>query len=246
MDPILYNAASGGRTGFDRQGVVANNLANVNTTGFRADVYQASTLYATTEDGSNTNGPAFAVQEPSGVDLSQGSIITTGRNLDVAMDSEGWLAVRDKQGKEAYTKAGNLHVDANGLLVTGAGNLVLGNGGPISIPPAQSIGIGSDGTISIVPLGGKSSTMIDRLKLVKLNKTNITKNSEGLLQQKSGGIAPPDASLRVMSGALEGSNVKAIDQMMQMITTGREYETHMQVMSTVNSNSQTLAQLLHE
>ncbi|WP_454783916.1 flagellar basal-body rod protein FlgF [Legionella sp. WA2024007413] len=245
MDPILYNAAGGGRTGFKRQEIIANNLANVNTPGFKADLYQAQTLYANM-NGSN-GGPAFAIQNPSTVDLSPGDIMTTGRNLDIAIEGNGWFAVGTGQGQEAYTKAGNLRLDVNGLLTTASGHPVLGNGGPISIPPAQSIDIGTDGTITVVPQGGdpKSAVILDRIKLVTLDKNNIIKNSEGLFQLKNGG-APiaADGNVKVKSGAIEGSNVNAVDQMVEMITSGREYDSHMKLIATMEDNLQKLAQVL--
>ncbi|KTD41054.1 flagellar basal-body rod protein FlgF [Legionella parisiensis] len=247
MDPILYNAAGGGRIGFKRQEIIANNLANVSTPGFKADMYQAQTMYANT-DGSG-KGPSFSIQNPSAVDLSPGEIMTTGRNLDLAIEGNGWFAVSNSQGKEAYTKAGNLHLDINGLLTTGSGHPVLGNGGPISIPPAQSVNIGIDGTITVVPLGGdpKSAAIVDRIKLVTLDKNNVVKNSEGLFQLNNGGTpTAADGSVKVRSGAIEGSNVNAIDQMVEMITSGREYDAHMKLISTVEDNFQKLAQVLQE
>lgn len=247
MDPIIYNAASGGQIGFRRQEIIANNLANVSTPGFKADMYQAQTMYANM--GGSDSGPAFAVQNPSVADLSPGEIMTTGRNLDIAIQGNGWFAVNNSQGKEAYTKAGNLRLDVNGILTTASGHPLLGNGGPISIPPAQSIDIGADGTITVVPLGGdpKSATILDRIKLVTLDKNNIIKNSEGLFQLKNGGIpTAADGSVKVKSGAIEGSNVNAIDQMVEMITSGREYDANMKVMSTMEDNLQKLAQVLQE
>ncbi|CAM2930113.1 flagellar basal-body rod protein FlgF [Legionella steigerwaltii] len=247
MDPILYNAAGGGRIGFKRQEIIANNLANVNTPGFKADMYQAQTMYANM--GGSDSGAAFAIQNPNALDLSPGDITTTGRNLDIAIEGNGWFAVSNSQGKEGYTKAGNLRLDVNGMLTTASGHPVLGNGGPISIPPAQEINIGADGTITVVPLGGdpKSAAILDRIKLVTLDKNNIVKSSEGLYQLKNGGTPPAaDASVQVRSGAIEGSNVNAIDQMVEMITSGREYDAHMKVMSTVEDNFLKLAQVLHE
>jgi len=140
-----------------------------------------------------------------------------------------------------------LRLDANGLLTTATGKPVLGDGGPISIPPAQSIEVGTDGTISIIPLEGDTKTLavLDRIKLVHLDKNNVVKNEDGLLQLKQGKNAPADASIKLVKGALEGSNVNAIDQMVSMISAGREFESQMKILSTVDENGQKLAQLLH-
>lgn len=248
MDPILYNAAIGGRDNFKRQEIIANNLANVNTPGFRADLYQAQTMYVEVGEGLSSFGQSFTTQNPTAVDFTPGSLMSTGRDLDVAIDGNGWFAVRDSSGAEAYTKAGSLRVNANGQLVDLSGKSVMGNGGPISIPPAKSIDIGSDGTISIVPLGAdaKSATVVDRIKMVTLDKNNIVKNAEGLFQLKTGGIAPADNNIKLVSGMLEGSNVQAVEQMVAMINAGRDFETHMDLLSTINENAQRLAQVLHE
>ncbi|MBL7481097.1 flagellar basal-body rod protein FlgF [Legionella bononiensis] len=249
MEPILYNAISGGRSDFKRQELIANNLANINTPGFKADLYQAQTMYMNDANGVNDkNGQSFIVQGPNGIDLSPGEIIPTGRDLDIAIDGEGWMAVKDSQGKEAYTRGGSLRLDVNRQLITASGKVVLGDGGPISIPPAKSIEIGNDGTITIIPLDGdiKSLAILDRIKLVTLDKTNIVKNDEGLLQLKQGGVAKADATVKLINGAIEGSNVKAIDQMVGMISAGREFDAQMKILSTVDDNGQKLAQLLQD
>lgn len=247
MEPILYNAIGGGKADFKRQEITANNLANINTPGFKADLYSAQTMYMNNAQGSN-KGQSFIVQQPNGVDVSPGDIMTTGRDLDVAIDGEGWMAVRDSQGREAYTRGGSLRLDPNGQLITSSGKAVIGDGGPISIPPAQSIEIGSDGTISIIPVDGdmKSLAVLDRIKLVKLDKNNIVKNDEGLIQLKQGSAEAADGSIKLVNGALEGSNVKAIDQMVGMISAGREFDSQMKILSTVDENAQKLAQILHE
>lgn len=248
MEPILYNAASGGLGNFGRQEVIANNLANVNTPGFKADLYQAQTMYSQSDSGALNLGQSYTIQTPSGFDLSPGGMISTGRNLDVAPEENAWFAVNDSSGSEAYTKAGNFSLDANGMLITASGKQVIGNGGPISIPPSQSINIGNDGTISVVPLGGdpRNPTVIDRIKMVKLDKNGINKNYDGLFQLSGGGTAPADNTLKLRSGVLEGSNVNVVDQMVAMITSGRDFETNMNLLSTLSENAQKLAQVLHE
>lgn len=249
MDPILYNAAIGGKGDFNKQAVIANNLANVNTPGFKADIYQAQTMYLDTNGTNEANNQSYNVQAPNGIDLTPGDLVMTGRELDAAVSGEGWIALKDSQGRQVYARGGSFQVGTNGLLMTSSGKLVLGDGGPISIPPAKSVEIGSDGTISIIPLEGDSNSLavLDRIKLVTLDKNNLVKNEEGMLQLKQGAATPvADASVKLVNGAIEGSNVKAIEQMVEMISVGREYEAQMKVLSTVDDNSQKLAQLLHE
>ncbi len=248
MDPILYNATGGGRAEFNKQAIIANNLANVNTPGFKADLYQAQTMYMNNH-GNNAGSQTFAVQAPNGIDLSPGEIIPTGRDLDVAVDGNGWIALKDTQGREVYTRGGSLRVGVNGQLTTASGKAVLGDGGPISIPPARSIEVGSDGTISIIPLEGDVNELavLDRIKLVTLDKNSVVKNDEGMIQLKQGASAPAaDASVKLINGAIEGSNVKAVEQMVEMISAGREFDAQMKILSTVDDNSQKLAQILHE
>lgn len=247
MDPILYNATGGGRADFNKQAILANNLANANTPGFKADLYQAQTMYMNNVAG-NSNNQSFNVQAPNGVDLSPGDLVTTGRDLDIAVDGNGWLAFKDSQGREVYSRAGSMRLSVNGQLTNASGKAILGDGGPISIPPAKSIVIGTDGTISVVPQDGdgKSLVVLDRIRLVQLDKNNVVKNDEGMIQLKQGGKAPPaDASVRLINGAIEGSNVKPVEQMVEMISAGREFDAQMKILSTVDDNSQRLAQVLH-
>ncbi|VEG89766.1 flagellar basal-body rod protein FlgF [Legionella spiritensis] len=245
METILYNIMNGSQSDFTRQTVTANNLANINTPGFKADLYNAQSMYMS---ASSTEMTAMSVDMPLGNDFSDGELITTGRDLDLAVQGKGWFAVQDGGGKEAYTRAGDFKLTENGLLVTSSGRPVLGDGGPISIPPAQRINIGTDGTISIVPLDGAPNELavLDRIKLVKAEFKDLIKGSDGLMRLNQGGKATTDPSITVIKGALENSNVNAVEQMVSMITAGREFDAHMKVMQTVDENAQRLAQLLHE
>ncbi|ASQ45582.1 flagellar basal-body rod protein FlgF [Legionella clemsonensis] len=243
MEPVLYNAMHGSQTNFKKQAVSANNLANINTPGFKADIAQFESMYVS---GSVETAEAFVVEGENATNFTDGELITTGRDLDVAIQGGGWFAVQDADGKEAYTRAGDFHLTENGMLVTAANRPVLGDGGPISIPPAQRIEIGNDGTISIVPLEGAPDALavIERLKLVKPDLKNLVKGLDGLMKLRQGGVAPPDASVMVVKGALEGSNVNAVEEMVKSISTSKEFDAQMKVMQIADENSQKLAQLL--
>lgn len=245
MEAVLYNSMNGSKLSFDRQAITANNLANSNTPGFKGDLFQAQSMYMT---GSTNTHSAMAVSGANGTDFSPGDLMTTGGDLDVAIQGEGWFAVQGSNGQEAYTRAGNFKLTEDGSLVTASGKPVLGDGGPISIPPAQHIEIGTDGTISIIPLGAdsKSLAVLDRLKLVKIDNANLVKGADGLARLTQGGPAESDPSIRVVNGALEGSNVAPIEQMVNMIASGREFESHMKMMQSIDDNASKLAQLLHE
>ncbi|KTC74682.1 flagellar basal body rod protein FlgF [Legionella birminghamensis] len=243
MDPLLYNAMNGAIHTMDRQTLIGNNLANANTPGFKADMAQANSLYFNKE---TLKGGALVVADVNASDFTPGPLMTTGRDLDVAVQGEGWFAVQDSSGKEAYTRAGSFKINENGMLTTSHGLPVLGDGGPISIPPAQSIEIGSDGTITIVPLDGKPDELavLDRLKLVKVKNEELIKGGDGLMRLQKGGIAPADADIMVVPGTLEGSNINPVNEMVNMIAVGREFDAEMQIIQTVNENSQKLAQIL--
>ena len=238
MDRLLYIAMSGAKQIMQAQAVNSNNLANVSTMGFRADMIAAQER-PVEGPGYKTRVYSEAVQ--SGVDFTQGSIITTGNDLDVAIRGKGWIAVQSKDGTEAYTRAGDLHMNANGQLLTGSGNPVLGNGGPIAIPPFDKLEIGGDGTISILPAGQEGSTLavLDRIKLVNPEQDQLEKNSEGLLKMKgeAAQAVVADSSITLVSGALESSNVNSIASMVSMIEYSRQYEMQIKMMKEADDNA---------
>ena len=249
MDPVLYSAVDGATNDLVRQDLIANNLANLNTPGFKADLYEAETMYLVDDNGFNqTNGQTFIVQLPNAIDTTPGEIRTTGRELDIAIGGNGFIAVQAADGTEAYTKGGSLRIDANGQLLTANGRAVLGDGGPISIPPAKSIEIARDGTISIIPVDGDLRTLavLDRIKAVSLDATNVTRTSEGLITLQNGGAVEADPTVQVVSGALEGSNVSAVNQMVEMISASRDFDAQMKILAIVDEDAQKLEQLLQE
>lgn len=243
MDRMIFLAMNAARQMMNGQAQAANNLANASTTGFKADLeaYRSMPLFG---DGAPTR--VFSMAERPGVDFSAGSLEQTGNNLDVAINGEGFIAVRTANGKEAYTRAGELHLDAAGQLMTAHGEQVLGNGGPIALPPLNSVLIGNDGTISMRPLGQDANTLaqVDRIKLVKPNVTALVKGSDGLFRLKTGLEAPSDATVGVVSGALEHSNVNPVAEMISMIETSRQYELAVKAMSTAQTIDADGARLL--
>jgi flagellar basal-body rod protein FlgF len=178
--------------------------------------------------------------------MDAGSLIHTGRELDIAINGEGWIAVQSRNGSEAYTRRGDLQVSSLGILQTGDGLPVIGNGGPIAIPPAQKLEIGRDGTVSFVPLGQDPNTLVvlDRIKLVKPGLDQVEKSDDGLFRLTNGQIAEPDAEVGVASGTLESSNVNQVDALVKMINYARAFEMHMKVISAANKNDESSATLL--
>lgn len=244
MDRMLYLAMSTAKQTMNAQAATSNNLANVSTTGFRADLEQMRSMPVF---GDGMPSRVYAMNERHAIDFSDGPIISTGRDLDVAVRGEGWMAVQSPDGSEAYTRAGDLHLDDTGLLSNGAGHPVLGNNNqPIIIPPAEQVVIGIDGTISIRPLGQEAAEMaeINRIKLVNPEPTELTKREDGLIRLKEGGASPADANVQLQSGSLEGSNVSAVEAMVKMIELQRQYELQVKMMKTAKDNDAATDQML--
>lgn len=244
MDRSLYIAMSGAKQTLLAQTANANNLANTQTTGFKSDLEQFRSRPLT---GAGFPTRVYAMNEKPGVDLSPGAMQTTGADLDVAINGEGYFAVQGSDGKEAYTRTGDLRVTPEGLLQTGAGLQVLGQDGPITIQPAEKLTIGGDGTISIIPLGsGNATTQVEvgRIKLVRLEADNLEKSTDGLLHAKDGQPVVASAEVRLAQGVLEGSNVNAISAMVDMIELARNFELQTKVMKSVDENSAVGARLM--
>jgi flagellar basal-body rod protein FlgF len=225
--------------------VNTNNLANASTTGFRQDLIKVSSE-AVTGPGLPTR--IYAQAKSGGVDFTNGPIKQTGNSLDIAIKGDGWIAVQNEEGKEGYTRAGDLRVSAEGLLTNGVGHKVIGNNsGPIAIPPAKKINIADDGTISILPLGQQNTNMvvIDRIKLTKPEENQMVKGNAGMMYLKNEGeVAPPDANVKIVSGALEGSNVSTITTLVNMIQYQRQYEIQNKMMKNIKENDTQSSQLL--
>jgi len=232
MDRGLFIAMSGAKQALSAQSLNANNLANMNTTGFRADLARVRELQV---QGAGMPTRSYGLIENNGVLTTPGDIRSTGNDMDVAIKGDGYLAVLGPNGQEALTRAGNLKVNSVGQLLTGSGMQVMGNGGPITLPPFEKIEIASDGTISVLGQGQQATTLaaVDRLKLVKPDTNNLIKNEFGLLTQRDGTEYVPDASVKVVSGSLESSNVNAISAMTTMIDLSRKYESYVKFMKTM-------------
>lgn len=243
MDRMLYISMNAAQQTMLSQAANANNLANVNTTGFRADFEQFRSMPVF---GEGLPSRVYSMSERPQTDYQKGSVHTTGRELDVSVQGEGFIAVLGKDGREGYTRAGDFHITAAGQLVTGTGLVVLGEGGPIAIPPSEKIEIGSDGTISIRPIGAQANALaiLDRIKLVKPELSNVFKDIDGLMRLRDGGTAPLDADIKIASGTLEMSNVNMMASLVKMIELQRQYEMQVKMMKSVDENSAASARLL--
>lgn len=243
MDKMLYVAMTGATQNTLAQRAHANNLANLSTSGFQRDFTQARSMQVF---GDTHPARVYAMAERPGTDFSSGPLMATGRDLDVAVEGEGWIAVQAPDGGEAYVRTGSLQIDALGMLRTGDGLPVLGNGGPIAVPPEQKIDIGADGTVSIRAAGENPNLIIavDRLKLVRPDLAQMEKGTDGMIRVRGGGEAEPDAAVRLTSGFLEGSNVNAVEEMTSMLALSRQFELHIKMMRTAEDDAAAMARVL--
>ena len=243
MDRFLYISMTGAKETLRAQAANNHNLANVSTTGFRADLTAMQALAVT---GSGHTSRVFATASTTGWDQKLGAMHATSRDLDVAIQGAGWIAVQAPNGQEAYTRAGDLRVDPSGLLLNGMGHPILGDGGPITVPAHASIAVATDGTVSVVPVGQGPETMatVGRIKLVNPPVETVVRGEDGLFRTVDGASAPADAEVRLASGVLEGSNVNVADAMVQMIELSRRFDLQVKAMRAAEDNAQTSAQLL--
>lgn len=243
MDRLIYTAMTGAKHILEQQATTSHNLANATTTGFRAQIDQ---FRAVPVEGAALPTRAFVVDATTGSDFRSGAIQHTGRELDVAVQGEGWLAVQAADGTEAYTRNGSLRLDENGVLLTRDGLNVLGDGGPLSIPPGRNVAIARDGTVSLVPDGSAATglTAVGRLKLVNPPEADLVRGDDGLFRLKDGGAADVDPAVNVVSGAVESSNVNVVDEMVNMISLARQFEMHMKLLQNAENNDSKAAQLL--
>jgi flagellar basal-body rod protein FlgF len=243
MDRLIYTALSGMRGAMARQTTTANNLANANTTGFRAEMSSASALWVR---GSGLQSRAPVSQEVVAADMAQGSVNQTGRDMDVAIQGDALLAVQADDGSEAYTRRGDLQVSPSGVVTTGDGHPVLGDGGPLTLPPADSVRIANDGAIWIVPAGGDPNQpqQVDRLKLASPAGSRVQKGLDGLFRVVDGGALPSDPDARVIPHALEGSNVNTSQTLIDMIEASRSWDTQLQLITQAREMDTSAADLM--
>lgn len=241
MDRLVYTAMTGAKALMQRQESLSHNLANASTTGFQADVMSFRAVPVRAAGTATTR--VANLEATAGYDAAPGPLQQTGRPLDVAVRGAGWFAVQGVDGNEAYTRNGAFTVSAEGTLQTQNGMTVVGDGGPIVVPPQADVTIGADGTIS-AKVGNQPSTPVGRLKLVNPAPEELTKGPDGLLRTRTGDPLPEDQTVRLADGVLEGSNVNVVEAMVGMIALSRQFELQMKMMQTSESNEQKATQLL--
>jgi flagellar basal-body rod protein FlgF len=243
MDRVIYIAMTGAREVTRQQAAVSHNLANVATHGFRQELNVFRALPVVGE-GARTR--AFVVETTPRSDFSQGAVQLTGRPLDVAISGGGWIAVQDAGGQEAYTRMGHLQVSQNGILQTTNGLNVLGDGGPLAVPPDQDLLIAKDGTVSTVPIGQNlvGVAIAGRIKLVNPPEQDLRRGEDGLFRLADGQPATADAGVQLISGALETSNVNPAEALVNMVSLSRQFEMQMKVLSAAQDNHRSADKVL--
>ena len=243
MDRLINSSLAAMRGAMARQATIANNLANVNTAGFRGEFTSAEAEWL---KGSGLSGRATVSQDVTGADMTNGAVQATGRDLDIALNGDALLTVQAQDGSEAYTRRGDLQVSDSGLLTTGDGMPVQGQSGPITLPPADSISIGKDGQIWIVPQGGdpKAPQAVDTIKMVSPQGSTIRKGLDGLFHVEGGGALPSDPDATLTSKSIEGSNVNASATLVDMIDASRSWEAQIKMLTTAQDMDKSAASLM--
>lgn len=243
MDRLIYTSLTAMRGAMARQTAIANNLANANTPGFRADLAEAQSIWL---DGQKFDTRAFASEEVLAADMTSGTLTSTGRDLDIAMSGDTMLAVQAENGEIGYTKRGDLMLSARGLLTTGDDRPVQGSQGPITLPPADAVNIDEQGRVWIVPQGGDASQPqeVDRLHLVSPVGSDVVKGTDGLFRVRGGGALPDDPDARVTTRSLESSNVSATEALVKMIEASRSWDTQLKLLGDARDMDAATADLM--
>ncbi|MCC6922947.1 MAG: flagellar basal-body rod protein FlgF [Nitrosomonas sp.] len=243
MDRLIYTAMSGAVHTLNHKATVSHNLANVSTTGYRSETnaFRAVPVFG---DGLPTR--AFVVDSTTGADFTPGPIQQTDRNLDVAIRGSGWIAVQLPNGEEAYTRNGNLQIRSDGVLVTQNGVSVKGDNGIITVPLENRITIAKDGTVSAVPITPlpNAVAIVGRIKLVDPPENQLVKGADGLFRMKDGTVPLPSAQVTLVDGALEGSNVNLVHEMVSMISLARQFDMYMKMLESAERNAQQASEIL--
>ena len=239
MDKLLYTAMSGAQHALMAQGIRANNLANANTQGFRADYEQAA---AHTLNGDGFHTRVLAQSQQAGSDFSAAPLQDTGRELDIAIQGEGFIALQSGE-QEGYTRAGNMLISPEGELTIN-GHLVIGEGGPLQLPEFSALSIGSDGTISLTPPGGGAQIEAGRIKLVRPETGELQKGRDGLFYAVQPGALAMDEEIQLKQGYLEGANVNVVEEMVQNMALSRQFELQVRAMKTADDQARAGARLI--
>ena len=243
MDRMIWTAVTGMSASMARQRMIASNMANAQTIGFRAEIMRATPM---TLKGPSLESRAMTDASVHGAIMTAGAMTPTGRALDVALQGDALLTVQAADGTEAYTRRGDLSVSPNGLLVNGEGYAVMNDGGPISIPPGSDVSIAEDGAVMVRDAANPEAPpqQIDRLKLANWRGTDIAKGLDGLFRVTGGGVLPADADARLAPATLEQSNVRPSEVLIEMVEAQRLYDMRTKLVATAKELDEGSASLM--
>ena len=243
MDRLIYTALSGMQASMNQQRVIASNMANAQTVGFRAELFDQRPI---TIEGDSLEARAMQEGEVRGARMEAGEVVKTGHSLDIAIQGSALLAVQAEDGSEAYTRRGDLSISPTGVLVNGEGRPVLGDAGPITVPLGANITIAPDGVVSTTDPAAPDAAPVEvcRIKLAGWQGSPIAKGLDGLFRVEGGGILPTDAEATVVTGALEQSNVKPTEVLVEMIQAQRLFDMRSKLIATARDCDQAGAQLM--
>ncbi len=243
MDRLIYTAVSGMNASMLRQRMIASNMANAQTIGFKAEQLDARPI---TLDGQGLEMRAMNRSEVRGASMRQGTVNPTARALDVALEGQTMLALQAEDGSEAYTRRGDLSITAAGVLQNGDGLPVMGENGPVTVPTGSLVSIAPDGGVLVSDPAqpGQPAQRVGRLKLASIAGSEIEKGLDGLFRVKGGGVLPSDANARLIPGALEESNVVPSEVLVDMIEAQRLFEIRTNIVSTARELDEGSARLM--
>ena len=243
MDRMIWTAVSGMNASMARERMIASNMANAQTPGFRAEVMAAT---PTTLEGPSLEVRALTGAAVYGAAMDPGALVETGRALDVALTGDGLLSVQAADGTEAYTRRGDLSLSPAGVLTNGDGALVIGENGPISVPPGSNVSIGPDGAVLVRSASDPNAPpqQVERLKLAGWHGSRIAKGLDGLFRVQGDGVLPQDAEARLVSGALEQSNVQTSQVLVQMVEAQRLFDMRTKLVATAKELDEQGASLM--
>jgi flagellar basal-body rod protein FlgF len=231
MDRLIYTAVSGMNASQAQLRMIASNMANAQTTGFRAEVMARTPM---TLDGPSLEVRAMNSSTVTGADMREGAVVNTGRELDIALQGDGLLAVQARDGSEAYTRRGDLSISASGVLQNGEGLPVLGDGGPVTVPLGFRVAIAEDGAVMAADPAVPDAPPVEvaRVKLASWRGSDLAKGLDGLFRVPEGGVLPTDEAARVIPGALEQSNVNSAQVLVEMVEAQRLFDLRTKLVST--------------
>lgn len=243
MDRMIFLAMTGAKHVAWQQASTSNNLANVHTAGFKADQVSFRALPVVGE-GAPTR--TYVVDNTIGYDASQGTLMQTGNPNDFALGAPGFFAVQGSDGQEAYSRSGGFVLDETGMMRTPSGLPIIGSGGPITIPLGSRPQLGQDGTVLAVPESGADQTpqLVGQIKLVNPPAKDVYKGEDGLFRSNTGGQLEADPKVKIVSGALEASNVNTVDSLIQMISHQRAFDLNIKLMQTTDQNDRAATSLM--